>query len=398
MMRTTPIWLAAAAAALVLVSPASAQLVEEQETVATEDDLAVGEVGEEIQEAAAVDAAEGAEAGPWTPPAPSPEEMDWIMMSSGEWLKGSLQRVVDGTVYFDSDEFDDIEVDWADVAELRSPRPHTYRFTGRRIATGTAIMKDGQILIAADAGVQTFEQGKLVTMMEGEPKEINYWSGKVSLGLAARSGNTNQLDLTAFARITRRTSLTRAEAVYNGAYSTFDSDETANSHRVSGTFDVYMTRRFFFTLPAAEFFVDPFQNLDLRATAGAGIGYEIYDGKYAMVETSVLGLYQYTAFKSVEVGRDDTANDAGVGLALTLELDLTSDLEWDTNYKTQLVVTDFNKTSQNLVTILSVDILGPIELDTTFNWDWVNAPEPRADGTVPKSSDYRISVGFGVDF
>jgi len=135
--------LVAIVAALAFVAPTAAQVIgEKEETLTSEGDLDVGAVQEETEEAAATEAAEQAQGGPWVPPAPSPEEIDWIKMSSGEWLKGDFQRMVDGTVFFDSDEFDSLEVDWADIAELRSPRKHTYRFPGHRIATGTAVMKE----------------------------------------------------------------------------------------------------------------------------------------------------------------------------------------------------------------------------------------------------------------
>jgi len=392
LLRTAAPWLVALIAVIGFAYPAAAQVLEEEEVVTTQGDLDVEEVTEQIEETAE------AETGPWEPPAPSPEEMDWIMMSSGEWLKGDLQRVVDGTVYFDSDEFDDIEVDWADVAELRSPRKHTYRFPGRRLAIGTAVMKQGKLLVDTGQGVVAFEQSRLVSMMEGEPKEINYWSGKVNIGLAARSGNTDQLDLTSFARLTRRTSLTRANAEYNGAYSTVASAQTTNSHRLNAAFDVYLTQRLFLIVPSFEVFADPFQNLDLRISPGAGLGYDVLVGKYVDWEVGVQGLYQYTSFEEVEPFRDLTANDAAIGLSTTIEVDITSDVDWDTSYKTQLVVTDFDKTSQNLLTMLSVEILGPIDLDLTFNWDWISSPEPNADGNVPEKSDFRISAGFGVDF
>ena len=33
-----------------------------------------------------------------------------------------------------------------------------------------------------------------------------------------------------------------------------------------------------------------------------------------------------------------------------------------------------------------------------FDWDWVNQPRARSDGSVPVSNDYRFSVGLGLDF
>ena len=109
-------------------------------------------------------------------------------MSSGEWLRGSMEQIHDGDVKFDSDDLDDLTLDWGDISEIRSPRRHTYRFEGRRIVTGTMAMKDGVIRIDTGTGVQSFERKLLVAMQEGEPREINYWSlqGRPGLHRAQR--------------------------------------------------------------------------------------------------------------------------------------------------------------------------------------------------------------------
>ncbi|MCP4993645.1 MAG: hypothetical protein GY934_07655 [Gammaproteobacteria bacterium] len=38
---------------------------------------------------------------PWTPP--PPDNYDWIQLVSGEWLKGELIAMYEGTVEFDSE-------------------------------------------------------------------------------------------------------------------------------------------------------------------------------------------------------------------------------------------------------------------------------------------------------
>ena len=83
----------------------------------------------------------------WEPPEPAPEAWDWIKMSSGEWLKGEVHDLNDDKLAFESDELDDLDLDWGDVAELRSPRILTYTFDKAGIFTGTAVMKDGTIAI-----------------------------------------------------------------------------------------------------------------------------------------------------------------------------------------------------------------------------------------------------------
>ena len=54
----------------------------------------------------------------WEPPEPAPEAWDWIKMTSGEWLKGEVHDLNDDKLAFESDELDDLDLDWDDVAEL----------------------------------------------------------------------------------------------------------------------------------------------------------------------------------------------------------------------------------------------------------------------------------------
>ena len=63
-----------------------------------------------------------------------------------------------------------------------------------------------------------------------------------------------------------------------------------------------------------------------------------------------------------------------------------------------LVITDLGLTSHHLLSTLSFDIWGPLDLDVSFTWDRVEQPVARDDGSVPESDDYRLSVGIGIDF
>ena len=115
------------------------------------------------------------------------EKLDWLRLNSGEWIRGSLDRISNGTAYFDSKELDDLEIDWADIAELRSPRMHTYRLqeAGAEddvIVTGTVGMVDGTLRIGNGTGVVEFDRAALVSMIAGGLKESDFWSAEVSLG------------------------------------------------------------------------------------------------------------------------------------------------------------------------------------------------------------------------
>jgi len=328
--------------------------------------------------------------------APGTREVDWVQIESGEWVKGELKRMHEETLYFDSDEFDDVSIDWGDVASLIPAGPVTCRLPGRRLVTGTLEMRNGVVRIDTGTEVVEVRRQDVVGILPGKGEELGFWSGKASLGLSARAGNTEQVDLTMRAEVRRQTALTRFKTSYTGEISTVNNDTTANSHRVPATFDVFLTRRFFVTVPGFEYYTDEFQNIQSRFTAGLGLGYEVIDNSWLMWEVGGGAAYQYTSFESVATG-DPIAHDAALVASTELDFDLPRGLEWDNMYKLQLVVTDLDKTSHHAESTLSLDVWGPLELDVTFMFDRVEKPVPDADGDVPKSNDYRFTVGLSIE-
>ena len=60
-----------------------------------------------------------------------PDAFDWIQLTSGEWLKGELIAMYDGSLEFDSDELDNLTLDWDDVRQVRTRRVVQVRFRDR---------------------------------------------------------------------------------------------------------------------------------------------------------------------------------------------------------------------------------------------------------------------------
>ena len=186
----------------------------------------------------------------WQPLEPSAEELDWIKLTSGEWLKGEIRSLRDDEFEFDSDELDLLKLDWADVAEFRSPRLLTYRFEGLGTFTGTATMRDGVVSIRSGDEVREFPRASLLLVLEGGQREWDYWSAKATFGLVARSGNTDQTDATSTVRVSRQTPRTRLQLNYNGNIGEVGGTQNINNHNLMATIDMLLTAGFFVT-PAA---------------------------------------------------------------------------------------------------------------------------------------------------
>jgi putative salt-induced outer membrane protein YdiY len=333
-----------------------------------------------------------AEEAAWAPPAPSDTEYDWIQLTSGEWLKGDFERLRDRKVYFDSDELEEQDFDFSDVAAFRLPRPHSFRVESRQVVRGSAEMRDGVVRVETESGVVELQRDELVSIVQGKGRERERWSTLLSLGVALRRGNTDQSDLTGLIQVRRESVLTRWGIDYNGVISTVNNSKTANSHRVFSGFDVFLTSRFYLTVPFFEFFSDEFQNIDQRYTPGAGLGYELVRRPWVEWDVTSGTAYQRTIYSN-------GGNDGDLAVLAGTEVDFDFDLlDWDNLYRLQIVPTDLGKTSQHFESVAAFDIWGPFDLDVSFIWDRITRPQPDADGNRPNSDDLRLSVGVGLDF
>ena len=214
--------------------------------------------------------------------------------------------------------------------------------------------------------------------------------------MSGQAGNTNQLSLNALVKVARETSLTRARLDYTGNVATQQGDISANNHRGTLGLDVFLTRRFFLVVPVVEAFQDEFQNIALRLTPAVGLGYNILYGNEYKWQVGLATGYQGTKFLSVADG-DGFESDMSVQLNTRFDVDLRKRFEWESAYQLQLIPTDMDKMSQNVSSTISFDLWGPIDLDATFQWTWVNQPTADSQGNTPEQSDFRISVGFGLD-
>ncbi|HEM46399.1 MAG TPA: DUF481 domain-containing protein, partial [Alphaproteobacteria bacterium] len=219
---------------------------------------------------------------------------DWIQLVSGEWLQGSVDRIRNDSLEFDSDELDDLSFDLEDVYAVVTAGPHTLSFEGRQVVTGEVAIRGYEIRIRTPEGIRSFTRDEIVGMVPGLPREANYWRGKISLGLSLQRGNTNTVELTGLGDVTRETALTRANAKYNGTISSVGAVTTANNHRVTGQGDIFVTRRFYVTVVYLEYFTDEFQNVDLRLTPAVGIGYDLVERSRLEATVTLATGAQYT--------------------------------------------------------------------------------------------------------
>ena len=334
----------------------------------------------------------------WLPAPPPPDEFDWIQLTSGEWLKGEFKALYEKKLEFDSDELDLLKLDWEDVKQVRGHQVFSLRFEGPITVIGLVQVNEDKVYVATDAGRQEFARNQLIAIVPGEPKEINYWSAKISIGINLSEGNTDQLQFNSKWNVMRRTSATRFIVDYLGNYTTTDNVETVDNQRLNGNFDIMMTRKYYIRAVFAEYYRDPFQNIKSRTTLGAGVGYHIIDTSRTDWEVTAGPAYQETNFVSVEPGEASSVSTPVFAAGTDFDIELTNKIDFIINYSFNIVNEESGQYTHHALATLETEITDILDFDISVVWDRTEKPTARADGSIPEKDDYQLIFWVGVDF
>ena len=336
----------------------------------------------------------------WAASAPQPGEgkLDWIRLRSGEWLAGELKFLRNESLEFDSDKLDLLQFKWEDVIELRCSRTLTFVFTEKRVAIGPASIRDSVVRVREGAQEREFRLHELVSIIAGQGRERDLWSGKLSLGFVGRSGNTNQVDINTLGSVRREGTASRVDLRYVSNYGMVESVRSVDNQLGTVRYDLFLSPRLFVTPASVELSADEFQNIALRTMAFAGMG--VFFVKRGDLEWFVqLGAgYLSTRYRSVTPGEDLTDVGASLVPLTAVEWEPVKDLKLNVKYQGNMNIPDLEKFFHQFYSLLSIKNLKVVDFDMSLTWDHAAQPKRRDDGTLPLKDDVRTTVGIGIDF
>lgn len=375
--------------------------ISETEEIAEEAEIAEivrqDEAKKVIQQPKAVD--------PWASFEPPPDaKFDWIQLTSGEWLKGEFKVLYDYVIEFDSDELDLLEFDFEDVKRVRTRGMKSVLIQGDdgRRDTGTLRglleIKGDQVVLRRSEYEVEVSRDQIISIADGRQRERDYWSGMLSIGVNARGGNTETTDTTVMANLKRRTAASRFNAEYLANYSNTGETETANNQRLSGFYDQFLTAKFYWQVLAAEYYRDPFSNIDGQYSFSTGAGYDIIHTSKTEWGFNVGAGYQQQKYVSVEVGEDESSSSPFATVGTLLDHEVSKNLDFLFDYSLRVLNEENGRYTHHMLTKLSFDLFKDLDLDVSVIWDRIEKPQATADGSIPKQDDYQLIVSLAYEF
>jgi hypothetical protein len=108
--------------------------------------------------------------------------------------------------------------------------------------------------------------------------------------------------------------------------------------------------------------------------------------------------YQYIRYDSVAAGENSSESESLWIVNSFFDLEITSYMDFESEYRLQMFSDSIGKANQHLLTGLSLDLAGQVDLNVMFIIDRQGDPERDADGVRPDKNDYRFTVGLEFEF
>ena len=334
---------------------------------------------------------------------PSAVDYDWIQLTSNEWLKGEIKGMYKNSLEFDSDKLTLLTIDWKDVSILRSHRVINVNIEDVGATSGILEVTNDNLKLINDYESQTYDRSNLISFAPGGRGELDLWSVKMVLSLDLNQGNTDQIDYSARLNVKRRAPATRFLIDYIGNVSKVSDDddnliETINNHRLNTSFDYYKTRYFFYTLALAELYSDPFTNIDLRTTVGAGLGYTVIKDSRSELSFSGGPAYMKTDFVSVAPGQNISEQTPAAAFKTNYDFKITKTLDFTGKYNIQVGNVESGGYTHHIILTVESEIIRNLDIDISFIWDRTSNPTTDADGTTPVPNNYHITLGISYTY
>ncbi len=317
---------------------------------------------------------------------------DEIQFTNGDRLTGKVTRLKDGKLAFDSKIAGTLALNWADIATLSTDDPVTLELAGGSVIVDKLVAAEPGSVTTAGNDRVTAQTIPLASAVQVNPEPVR-WKGNIVAGADIERGNTVKTAADARVDAVRRSDFDRITfgAYYQGEQTGTNgsNDETTTKRRMGGLlqYDYFVTKQLYaYGNAAGE--KDGVADLDLRFTAGAGLGYQWFE-----TDTFKWGTEAGLSWVSENYSNVPTHDYIALRFASNLEYVLYSGLTFFQKTKFYPSLERWEDQLIDTSTGLRYKIFGNFFGESRVDWIWDRTPAPGK-----KENDLAFIVGIGYGF
>ncbi|AFJ02278.1 putative salt-induced outer membrane protein [Methylophaga frappieri] len=244
---------------------------------------------------------------------------DQVVLNDGSQLNGTIQQIADGKLILDTAFADEVTIDFSKVTKLTTDKPYMIQLessdrivgqiatnaNGQHQLTGTAFgdvpldpanietlwpagtnkpqlsaleaeyeakLADAEATKQAEVDqIQQSYETQLQQVREENTALKDPWRGNLAIGVQGAKGNTERFAATGRGELFRETEAERMAMYMEINYAKEDGEQTENEKLAGISLERDISENYF-ARGSADFEIDDFEELDLRAIATASIG------------------------------------------------------------------------------------------------------------------------------
>lgn len=323
---------------------------------------------------------------------------DTVRLRNGDVISGKLLKVADGNAVVETDHSGEVTITMEEVVAIETDRVMTVEYEdGREVDAVIETSEEGIITVregappeAAEAAVE--EPPKALDLAEVvEIREVTpyfRYVGHLDFGLSIAKGNSDNENINLAGLLSP--SFGKNTVIIQGQWNRGKADGEVNvsNWRINAQYERRFLENWFFLL-FNSYEADKLQDLDLRITAGGGLGYWFFEPDPTLLKVSLAPAFVDENFE----GSDDDRQFA----ALRWTLDFDQDL-WSPDvsiYHNHLLTIGLTEDQLILLTAqgLRFGLIADLALKAEFQWLYNKSPADDAE-----KNDYRYLLVLAYDF
>ncbi len=236
---------------------------------------------------------------------------DQIVLKNGDRVTGTIVKKDAKQITIKTDMFGVVTAAWDQVASVVADKELNVVLSDGRTVAGTLRESGGQIEVTSKGATFNVAPAEIAVLRDAaeqraferleSPGLTQLWAGTGSIGFAGTKGNAETTTFTTGLQAARVTRTDKMNVYFNSikASALIDNAVSGTAQAVRGGFGY--SRNFgdrMFVNGFNDYEYDRFQNLDLRAVFGGGLGYKAIRNDRITLDLLGGGAYNYSRFNT----------------------------------------------------------------------------------------------------